>query len=340
MPLRGENRVITSYGLRHLRDTQNPGLRALIEVSGLSEKASFDDYDVGFKLAPRLNAIGRMGHAQLAVELFTRADSDRAREIAVTLDAENRRRQSVEREITKQAEALVIERGYDRDSCRGIVLANSEWHAGVIGIVASRMVSRFGRPTIMIALDGDTGQGSGRSIRHFPLHEVLQACSPHLLGHGGHAMAAGVRLRTDQVEAFTAAFQAQAASRLTAADLCPKLRLDDEVPLAQLTTEVVDMIQRLAPFGEGNPRPRLATAVVELVDQPRVVGRNGAHLQLRVREGNVYRKAVAFSYGPQADEIGQHRHLRLAFEPLINEWQGRRSVELRVIDWKPGDEGG
>ncbi len=337
VPLKGENRVITSYGLRHLRETRNSGLRALIEVSGLAEKASLDDYDVGFRLAPRLNAIGRMGHAQLAVELFTRADADRAREIAVTLDAENRRRQKVEREITKQAEALVIEHGYDRDSCRGIVLANGEWHAGVIGIVASRMVRRFGRPTVLIALDGDTGQGSGRSIQHFPLHEVLEKCSPHLLGHGGHAMAAGVRLRADQVEAFTTAFQEQAANRLTAADLCPKLRLDDEVPLAQLTTEVVDMIQRLAPFGEGNPRPRLATPVVELVDQPRVVGRDGAHLQLRLRQGSTHRKAIAFNHGPQADEIAQHRRLRLAFEPLINEWQGRRSVELRVIDWKPAD---
>ncbi len=335
VPLLGENRIITSYGLRQLRHTSNPGLQALINVSGLTDKQRYDDFDVGFRLAPRLNAIGRLGHARLAVELFTRADADRAREIATTLDGENRRRQDVEREIVKQAEALVVERGLDRDGCRGIVLASRDWHPGVIGIVASRLVNRFRRPTFMIALDDDISQGSGRSVRHFPLHEVLESCAAHLVNHGGHAMAAGIRLRADQVEAFTAAFQAEAARRLTPQDLRPKLQLDDVVPLPQLTTEMVDALDRLAPFGEGNPRPRLATPTVELVEPPRTVGRNGAHLQFTVRQQGTYRKAIAFGCGPQADALGQHREIQVAFEPLINEWNGRRKVDLRVIDWRP-----
>ncbi len=335
VPLTGENRVIASFGLRRLPDTTNPGLRALIGVAKLANKRSYDDYDVGFLLAPRLNAIGRMGHARLAVELLTRADAARAAEIAATLDAENRRRQEVERRIVKQAEALVLERGFHRESCRGIVLANAEWHPGVIGIVASRLVDRFQRPTVLIALEAGEGQGSGRSVRHFPLHEVLEACSAQLLSYGGHAMAAGVRLRADQVGAFTTAFQAEAARRLTPADLRPKLHLDDQVELADLTTEVVETILRMAPFGTGNPRPRLATGDVELVEEPRVVGQAGTHLQFTVRQGAAYRKAIAFGQGARAAELAEHRRLRVAFEPILNEWNGQRKVELKVIDWKP-----
>jgi single-stranded-DNA-specific exonuclease len=284
-----------------------------------------------------LNAVGRMGHARLAVELLTRADAARAREIAATLDAENRKRQEVERQHVKEAETLVVEKGFHRESCRGIVLASPAWHPGVIGIVAARLVDRFHRPTILIALEDGLGQGSGRSVRHFPLHEALRACEAHLLSHGGHAMAAGIRLRADQTDAFTAAFQAEAARRLTSADLRPKLQLDDEVGLADLTTDVADAIQQLAPFGTGNPRPQLATTPVELADAPRPVGQNGAHLQLSLRQGNVYRKAIAFGAGPQANDIGEQRQLRLAFEPIINEWNGQRKVELKVIDWKPAN---
>lgn len=335
VPLMGENRIITHYGLRHLCHTENAGLQALLAVSGLLGKKSYDDYDVGFRLAPRLNAVGRMGHARLAVELFTRAEDERAQEIATALDAANRQRQEVERQIVKQAEALVAERGFDRESCRGIVLASPEWHPGVIGIVAARLVDRFHRPAIMIALEAETGQGSGRSVRHFPLHEVLQHCEQHLTSHGGHAMAAGVRLRADQVDAFTEAFVAEANQRLTAADLRPKLHLDDEVPLDDVTSAAVDEIQRMAPFGTANPRPCLATTAVELVEQPRVVGRNGQHLQFTVRQGRTYRKAIAFGRGEEAEPLGEQRLLQVAFEPIMNEWNGQRRAELKVVDWKP-----
>ncbi|MBL8877532.1 MAG: single-stranded-DNA-specific exonuclease RecJ, partial [Phycisphaerales bacterium] len=336
VPLTGENRIIASYGLRQLRHTGNPGLRALIEVSGLGNRETLDDYDVGFMLAPRLNAVGRLGHAQLAVELFTRADPDRAREIAATLDTQNRRRQEVERRIVRQAEDMVVERGFHLDGCRAIVLASREWHVGVIGIAAARLVDRFQRPTILIALDQEQGQGSGRSVRHFPLHEVLSACSAHLVSHGGHAMAAGVRVKCDMVDEFTTAFQAEAARRLTSNDLRPRLQLDDEVRLDQLTEDAVVPIQRMAPFGTGNHRPRLATTTVDLVDEPRVVGKSGTHLQFTVRQGSAYRKAIAFNRGDQARQLSEHRRLRLAFEPIVNEWNGTRRIELKVLDWKLG----
>ncbi|TWT41147.1 Single-stranded-DNA-specific exonuclease RecJ [Phycisphaerae bacterium RAS1] len=337
VPLVGENRIIASYGLKRLAQSENAGLKALIEVSGLSGKANMNDYDIGFLLAPRLNAVGRMGHARLAVELFTRATPEQAREIAQTLDGHNRQRQSVERGIAAAAEKMVAERGFDRESCRGIVLASADWHAGVIGIVASRLVERFCRPTILIALENGHGQGSGRSVRNFPLHDVLQCCGEHLLSHGGHAMAAGVKLRSDQVEPFTRAFQDQAAQRLTTADIRSRLHLDDEVALGELMPDVLDSIEMMAPFGVGNPRPRLATREVELVDPPRVVGKNANHLQFSVREGRDFRKAIAFNAGDAAEDFRQHKRVRLAFEPLINEWNGQRRAELKVIDWKFAD---
>ena len=335
VPLTGENRIIASHGLRHLCRTQNPGLRALIEVSGLTGKRRYDEYDIGFILGPRLNAVGRLGHARLAVELFTRADPQRARQIATLLDGHNRQRQAIERQIVKQAEAMVIERGFHRAACHGIVLASPDWHPGVVGIVAARLVERFHRPTVLIALNGQEGQGSGRSVRHFPLHEALSACGEHLLSFGGHAMAAGVRIAADRIDAFTNAFLAQAARRLTPADLVPRLHLDDEVDLTDLMTDVVEVIQRMAPFGVGNPRPCLATRLVELVNTPRSVGPAGQHLQFTVRQERVHRKAVAFGRGGRLAELSDCRRLRLAFEPIINEWNGTRSVELKVIDWQP-----
>ncbi|MBN2446116.1 MAG: single-stranded-DNA-specific exonuclease RecJ [Phycisphaerae bacterium] len=335
VPLTGENRVIATFGLHRLRDTPNAGLRALVEVAGLSKKDSYDDYDIGFTLAPRLNAIGRMGHARLAVEMFTRAGPEQAQQIASTLDAQNRQRQKVERDITKQAEAMVTELGFDRDSCRGIVLASSGWHAGVIGIVASRLVDRFHRPAVMISLEGGLGQGSARSVRHFPLHEVLADCEQHLVSFGGHAMAAGLRVREEDIDAFTNAFLAEAAQRLTGKDLRPRLHLDDEVGLRQLTPDVIDMLQRLAPFGPGNVRVRLATTEVELTGTPRVVGRTSNHLQFSVRQGNEQRKAIAFGRGKDIDALADHPRIRVAFEPMISEWNNQRRVELRVLDWKP-----
>ena len=335
VPLTGENRVIAHFGLRQLSRVANPGLEALIRVSGLDRRRDLDDFDIGYKLAPRLNAVGRLGHAREAVELFTTADTERAARLATEIDQLNRERQEVERRIVKEAEALVIERGFHRDGCRGIVLAREGWHAGVIGIVASRLVDRFCRPTVLIALENGIGQGSGRSVPDFALHEALEACAPHLNSHGGHAMAAGLRVSTGKIELFTSEFQRVAAERLTDRDLRPRLKLDDEVSLAQLDAEAVRCLQRMAPHGPGNVRPRLATTPVDLAEPPRLVGRSGQHLQVTVRQGGVYRRAIAFGFGPQRREIAEHRTIRLAFEPTLNEWQGRVSAELRVIDWQP-----
>jgi len=342
VPLTGENRLIASFGLRHLCKSRNPGLRALVEAAGLERKAAVDDYDVGFLLAPRLNAVGRMGHAREAVELLTTADDGRAREIATALDGHNRERQEVEKRILAQAETMVVERDMHRDGCRGIVLASEAWHTGVVGIVASRLIERFHRPTVLIALSNGVGQGSARSIRNFPLHESLARCGEHLLSHGGHAMAAGLRIETARVEAFTRAFLDDAAQRLTQADLTPRLNIDDEVELGQVDLALAESIARMQPFGIGNARPRLVARGLELADEPRVVGAGGAHLQFTVRCPGVgagardggHRKAIAFGRGSDAVKLTERRRLDLAFEPIVNEWMGRKKVELKVVDWR------
>ena len=331
VPLIGENRIIAKHGLESLPNSSLPGVRAIIESSGLGgEKIS--GYDVGFKLAPRINAAGRMGHARLAIELFTRADADRAREIALYLDDQNRSRQATERKITRQAREMVDKDNLAGDARRAIVLASEEWHAGVIGIVAARLVDRYHRPTILISLSDGEGQGSGRSIAHFDLAEALSGCAEHLESYGGHAMAAGLRIRADRVEAFTEAFVNLANNRLTCSDMEPKLRLDAQVSLDVLSLPTVEAIVGLGPFGLGNPRPRLATDWVELAAEPRCVGGGGEHLQATFHQDGVRMKGIGFGLASGIEDLKQHRRCRVAFEPMINDFNGRRSVEMRMID--------
>lgn len=331
VPLVGENRIIARHGMMGLPKTNLPGLRALMDSSGLSDKA-IDGYDVGFKLAPRINAAGRMGHARLAVELFTRADDNRAREIALYLEEHNRSRQATERKITRQAIEMVEQQGLDSDARRAIVIAGEGWHAGVIGIVAARLVDRYHRPVIVISLSEDEGQGSGRSIEHFDLSKALSSCDEYLVSHGGHAMAAGLRIARHQIEGFTEALVGRANNQLTGADLINKLRLDAEISLHELTLPTVEAILGLGPFGAGNPRPKLASDWLELVQEPRCVGKTGTHLQATFRQNGTTIRAIGFGLGEHIELLKQHRRCRVAFEPMINDFKGRRSVEMQMVD--------
>jgi single-stranded-DNA-specific exonuclease len=331
VPLLGENRIIAKHGLAGLAITALPGLRALIDSAGL-RGAKIDGCDVGFKLGPRLNAAGRMGHARLAVELLTSAVPERAREIAMYLEGHNRSRRTTERRITSQAVEMVESNDLASDARRAIVLASEAWHAGVIGVVAARLVDRYHRPTILIALSGGEGQGSGRSIRHFDMNAALRACSAHLLSFGGHPMAAGLRITEGCVEPFTEAFVAVANNRLTGSELIEKLRLDAQVALDELTLPLAEAIIGLGPFGVGNPKPRFATDWIELADEPRRVGQRQDHLQATFRQNGVRIKAIGFGMGSGLEDLKQHRRCRVAFEPIINEFNGRRSVEMQILD--------
>ncbi len=332
VPLTGENRVLARFGLTGLRESKLVGLRALIESAKLGDKKIDSDH-VGFWLAPRLNAAGRMGHAQLAVELLTRADEARAGEIAVHLEEQNRRRQSLEKQIFNQACEQIDAQKLACDARRAIVVAADGWHAGVVGIVASRIVERYSRPAVLIALDNGVGQGSARSIRHFELHRALADCSEHLLAFGGHAMAAGLRIERDKVEPFTEAFTARANQLLTGKDLEPALRLDAEIGLGDLIEPLVRDLERMQPFGTGNARPRFASGWLQLDNDPRIVGKTGEHLQFSLTDGATRRKAIAFGKKDCLQSLLDHRRCRVAFEPILNTWNGRTSVEMQVVDF-------
>jgi len=331
VPLTGENRVLAKFGLTGLAASRLPGLAALIEATRLENRA-LDSEHVGYWLAPRINAAGRMGHAQLAAQLLTEADQTRAREIALYLEEQNRKRQSLEKRIFKETCAQIEARGLASDARRGIVLASTDWHAGVIGIVASRLVERYRRPTILIALEGDTGQGSGRSIRPFDLQAALLACRDHLITCGGHAMAAGLQIAADRVDAFTEAFIEQANRKLTAQDLQDTLRLDAEVELAWLTDTFMREMNILAPFGPGNPKPRFASGMLPVEGEPRIIGRTGEHISFWLTDGRVRLRAIGFGLKDHLPRLSDHRRCRVAFQPAINTFNGRSSIELRVLD--------
>jgi len=336
VPLVGENRIIARCGLALLPASRLAGLRALLDVAGLAGEV--DCTDVGFKLAPRINAAGRMGHARLAIDLLTWADENRAREIALYLDDHNNSRRALQRKHVRRACELIEQAGLDGDTQRAIVLADEQWHPGVIGIVAANVVDRYHKPTVLIALDGEVGHGSARSVPHFAMHEALAACSPHLLSHGGHAMAGGLKIQASAVPAFTEAFVAHANNSLSGSSQRARLRIDGEVDLHELDETTVTALLRLGPFGEGNPKPLLATDWVDLADDPRCVGKSGEHLQLSVRQNGALLKGIAFGAAERATDLKDHRRCRLAFEPIINAFNGRRRVELQVVDFKfPGD---
>ncbi len=331
VPLVGENRAIARHGLAALGNTRLPGLRALMESAGVAA-GKVSGYDVGFKLAPRINAAGRMGHARLAVELLTRADEHRAREIALYLEEHNRARQTKERQIYKQAVEQIESNGLASDARRAIVLADEGWHAGVIGIVAARIVDRYRRPTVMIALSNGEGQGSARSMEHFDIAEALASCREHLISYGGHGAAAGLRIVADRIPHFINAFVQLANQRLTGEDLIEKLRVDAEVSLSELTMPTVETIVNLGPFGNGNPKPHFCTAWLDLADEPRCVGSRQEHLQASFSENGARIRGIGFGLGSRIEDLKQHRRCRVAFEPMVNEFNGRRSVELQIID--------
>src|SRR4030095_705956 len=249
VPLVEENRVLVTHGLREIERSQRPGIRALKEVSGAAEGSS---RYIGFRLGPRINAGGRLAEAQKAVELLTTTDLGRARALATALDQENRARQGIEEQILNQAVAMVGA-WPDLAERRSIVLSSAEWHPGVIGIVASRLVERFNRPTFLIALDGSKGKGSGRSPKTFHLYEGLKACAEVLDGYGGHRQAAGLSIQVDRIPAFAERFESAARARLAAEDLVSEIEVDEEVDLAMMTAKTMDEVRLLEPYGQGNP---------------------------------------------------------------------------------------
>jgi single-stranded-DNA-specific exonuclease len=321
VPLIGQNRLYVYYGLQKLEKSLRPGITALKKVAGIKE--SVTSGQVGFRLAPRLNAAGRMESAVPGVDLLLNNDPAECAVIADELDAANAERQSVERGILEQAVAQV-----DGDGCyparKSIVIASVDWHQGVIGIVASRLIERYHRPTILIAIDEEgNAKGSGRSIPGFHLLEALTICSGYLLRFGGHRYAAGIGLKSETVSSFAAAFEAVATTLLGDSELLPRLEIDTEVTSSEVSLALLEELQRLEPFGAGNPEPTLMLRGVTVVER-RIVG--DGHLKLRVSaEGKIF-NAIAFRQA----ECPTEGHLDIAFFPECNIWNNTTTLQLRI----------
>ena len=337
VPLTGENRALAVYGLRGLPATRRPGLQALLESASLTGE-KLDAYHVGFLLAPRLNACGRMGHARLAVELLTGAPPQRARQIADYLTKQNTERQKVERAITSQAREMVCQQGLDSAEHRAIVLASQDWHGGVIGIVASRLVDQFARPTVLLASNGEAAQGSARSIPGFHMRDALAACGEHLISYGGHAMAGGLRIELARIDAFAEAFGRYARQQIGDAKLTPTLRVDAEATLAELDFKTVDHLSRLAPFGHGNPSPLVAIRGCQIIVPAKRMGRSGQTIGLMLAQpsaspgAGAALRAVGFRMGDLADLLVGVDRIDIVAEPVLNTFNGRTNVELKLHD--------
>ncbi|MBL0225674.1 MAG: single-stranded-DNA-specific exonuclease RecJ [Geobacteraceae bacterium] len=329
VPLTGQNRIYAYYGLKQMAEPSRPGLSALKRVAGIKD-GPVSCGQVGFRLAPRLNAAGRMESAVPGVDLLMSDSPEESLQIAVELDTANAERQAVERRIFDDAVAMVESCGRYPEIF-SIVLASDQWHQGVIGIVASRLVERYHRPTILIALTEDgQGKGSGRSIPGFHLLDALTACSQHLARFGGHRYAAGLGLTESEVPAFAKAFEAAAARTLTGSDLVPRLTIDFEVLPGDVTKELALGLKLLEPFGMGNPEPLLLLRRMTVVER-RTVGEG--HLRLRLKRDGFSFVAIAFNLADR--EVSGS--IDVVFYPEMNEWNGSSTLQLRVKDLRTAE---
>jgi single-stranded-DNA-specific exonuclease len=329
--LRGENRILVSYGLRMLAETGNIGLRAMIRAAGLDGKP-ITAGRVGFILGPRLNAAGRIGSALKGVQLLLTDDEHEANAIARELEELNARRQELDRATLAEARDMVAE--LDPETTFGIVLAKEGWHPGVIGIVASRLVEDFGRPTILIAIEDGTGKGSGRGIPAgsppFDLHAALGRTSDLLIRYGGHRMAAGITIEREKIDAFAKAFNEVAASMLRPEDLIPEIRIDLEVAIDRVDGELEKMLRHFEPFGVGNPTPVLVARGVALAAPPKLVGRDGLRLRLSAGAGEL--DAIGWGFAHRIAEFDTTTPVDIAFRLERDEYKGVSRLQARIAD--------
>ena len=331
-PLLGENRILVKHGLQELTRSQKLGVRTLKRVARIADQ-DIGPRQVGFTLAPRLNAAGRLAAARAGVELLLSEDVMQAEKLALYLDSVNRERQEVQTHIYAEAKAI-LEADGGIDNRWAIVLASERWHPGVVGIVASKLVEEYGRPTVLIGLEGDTGKGSGRSIAAFHLYNALVACQEFLAGFGGHEHAAGIRIQRQQVPLFEAAFNRVARECLTDADCMPLLPIDAEVQLPEIDDTLLEFIARLEPFGEANPQPVLLARGVEVVGVPTLVGRERQHLRLTLRQSGMILPAIGFAMGKQLTQA-KTGVLDIVFSPQRHVWNRRQEHQLVLRDLAP-----
>lgn len=327
VPLIGENREIVKKGLAIMGETKSIGLRELMKISGCIDKPITAE-TIGFALAPRMNAAGRLEHAMSAVELLVTDDLEKAAKIAIKLNDENIERQEISTQIFKEAEEMLKNQG---NIGPAIVLAKEGWHAGVIGIVASRLVDKYHLPTILISIDGKVGKGSCRSIPPLNLYDTIADCSQLLLQFGGHRQAAGLTLKSDNIECFREQFSKHVLLRLRPEDFIPKIIADVVVPsTCSLTQKLVKELSLLEPYGASNPSPVFAFKEAKLRN-PSIMGAEKNHLRLIVSFGNETYKGIMWNQAQKMNSIYNHSVATVAFSPRINSWNGMNSIDLQLF---------
>lgn len=329
VPLVGENRVFVKLGLEKINNMPEVGLASLIEIAGL-KSGKIEVGDIVFGIAPRINAVGRLGSALRAVKLLTTRDKVVSREIAHVLEEENRRRKDIDNTTLEEAMAEIAAT-IDPSAQRSIVLSRNGWHPGVIGIVASRLIERFYRPTVMITVENGVGKGSARAIAKFDIYLALKSCSDLLLQFGGHKYAAGLTILEENIPEFIRRFEAVCRETIPDEDLVPKIKIEGEISLDEITPEVVATLKRFAPFGPKNNRPNFFSRGLDIIEQPRIVGTN--HLKFRAGQGGASFEAIGFNLGDRIDRFyNGGRALEMVYAIEENDFNNRRTIQLRIKD--------
>lgn len=330
VPLIDENRVFVKVGIDKLNKDGQEGILTLLETAGF-QPGNIDVGQIIFGLAPRINAVGRLGHASPAVELIITRNHINAQKIAAILECENRRRKEIDY-LTLNEALEKLDAYFDPEIDTAIVLAGKEWHPGVIGIVASRMIERYYRPTVMITIENGIGKGSARSIPNFDLYAALKYCSDLLLQFGGHKYAAGLTIDEKNIPEFRKRFNEVSQRMLTAEDIIPRIKIDDELKLNDISMDLIRMLNTLAPFGPKNSKPCFVSYDLEVVGQPRVVGKN--HLKFRIRQNETIQDVIAFNRGEDISLLRAHRNLDMVYYIEENIWMERSSVQLKAKDFR------
>lgn len=328
VPLVDENRVLAKFGIPAIHHSTNPGLQALCEISR-NDSVQLTAEDISYRIGPKINAAGRMGQVDVAVRLFLATERQEAVALASQLETLNRERQAVEREIFVNA----LERTKEQDR-EVLVMADEKWHPGVIGIVASRLVDEVGKPAILVALDRGVGKGSCRSIQGLDIYDALTHCSKFLEAFGGHSLAGGFQIREENIAPFQDYLCEYISGNKALEEWQPSIDIDCEIFLSSVNQGLLSEIDRLRPFGEGNPVPIFVSSGLKVSDAPQTVGRQQNHLVFRVREGNKDMKAIAFGQSGDLSKVAQAKTVALAYTPKLNTFYGRTTIQIEVKDIK------
>jgi single-stranded-DNA-specific exonuclease len=331
MNLTGENRAIVAIGLRDLAKTKNIGLRALMDVSDCHSEMTV--YDIGFRIAPRINAAGRMDAAKLVIDLFETEDFDEARKMADVLNTRNLDRRKVQQEITERALQEYLDTGGSGSQAYAVIVAGENWHRGVIGLASSRISERVHRPSVVISIENGVGHGSARSIRNYHLLNGLESCADLFEQFGGHAAAAGMKIKEGNIPALRERLNKHALENISAEDLIPEIRIDALITSRSLNIGLVEQLKAMEPFGQGNPRPVFVTRDLVLLEEPLIMKEK--HLKLKLRDSENRRFEAVWWSGVEAAEEKDMRvgnKLEIAYSPEINSWNGNQRLQLVVED--------